>query len=259
MSNIFTINHLTYGNILKELSMTIDKKIVSISGPNNSGKTTLIRILGKEITEYRGLITWNEKNIEGYRLEEFEDNIQTVIPLETLFFTDNIVEEAYLENREISKEWIDYLLEGLKIKKLESKKINNYTEKEMILSQIFLALIHTPSIILLDSLSNYFNQKEIIGIIDFLKQYQEEHELMIIMTTIHLEDALLTDYLYILNDGQVALEGSPLEVLKSDNIINKIGLDIPFMVDLSVKLMDYDLLDKIVLSKDRMVEELWKK
>ena len=56
----------------------------------------------------------------------------------------------------------------------------------------------------------------------------------------------------------MALKGTPLEVLKHDNIINKIGLDVPFMVDLSVKLKDYDLIDGIELDQDRMLDILWK-
>ena len=93
---------------------------------------------------------------------------------------------------------------------------------------------------------------------NILHKYQEENNLTIIQTSINLEDSLTTDYLYIINNGEIALEGKPIEVLTNDNIINKIGLNLPFMVDLSVKLKDYDLLDKIILDKDRMVEELWK-
>ena len=64
--------------------------------------------------------------------------------------------------------------------------------------------------------------------------------------------------MYILDEGKVALEGIPLEVLEKDNIINKIGLNIPFMIDLSVKLRDYDLIEDIELDKNRMIEKLWK-
>ena len=78
------------------------------------------------------------------------------------------------------------------------------------------------------------------------------------MTTNNLCDTLNTDYLYILNEGEVYLEGEPLEILEKDNILNKIGLDIPFMIDLSVKLRDYDLIENIELDKNRMVDILWK-
>ena len=56
----------------------------------------------------------------------------------------------------------------------------------------------------------------------------------------------------------IILEGEPLEVLQRDNIINKAGLEVPFMIDLSVKLRDYDLVSSIELDQDRMVDILWK-
>ena len=54
------------------------------------------------------------------------------------------------------------------------------------------------------------------------------------------------------------LYGEPITVLSKDNIINKAGLDIPFMIDLSVKLKDYNLLNKIELDKERLIDTLWK-
>ena len=54
------------------------------------------------------------------------------------------------------------------------------------------------------------------------------------------------------------MEGVSKEILIRDNILNKIGLKVPFMYDLSVKLMDYNLLGDIELDKDRMVDQLWK-
>ena len=69
---------------------------------------------------------------------------------------------------------------------------------------------------------------------------------------------IYTDYLYILDKGKILLEGIPIEVLKKDNVLNKIGLQIPFMIDLSVKLKDYNLIDDTILNMDKMVNLLWK-
>ena len=73
----------------------------------------------------------------------------------------------------------------------------------------------------------------------------------------NLELSLYTDSLYIINEGKVALEGKPIDILQKDNIINKIGLTLPFMIDLSVKLRDYDLIDEIETDLDRMIDVLW--
>ena len=77
------------------------------------------------------------------------------------------------------------------------------------------------------------------------------------MTT-NLDNVLKTDYIYVINNSEIIIEGNPKEVLEKDNIINKAGLELPFMMDLSVKLRDYDLIKDIELDMDRMVNLLWK-
>ena len=69
---------------------------------------------------------------------------------------------------------------------------------------------------------------------------------------------MMCNYLYIINESTIILEGEPLSVLVKDNILNRIGLEVPFMIDLSVKLQDYNLLTTTELDMERMVEELWK-
>ena len=45
--------------------------------------------------------------------------------------------------------------------------------------------------------------------------------------------------------------------MKEENILNKIGLSLPYMADLSVKLIDYDLLDNIENDIEELVRKLW--
>lgn len=88
--------------------------------------------------------------------------------------------------------------------------------------------------------------------------YRSENEISIIMTVSNLEDSLSGDYLYIIKDSKVVLKGKPIDVLEKDNVINKIGLELPFMIDLSVKLRDYELITNIETDMDRLVNILWK-
>lgn len=256
MPNIIQIENIQYGHILKNLSFIIQDNYVTISGPNNSGKTTLIRILNREIKDYTGIITINNQNINEYKIDEYSSIIQTIIPTEILFLEETVEEEIKLQTN--NQEEINTILEELKIKKLLSKKTNTLTDREIIYIQLVLALSHNPIILILDNISSYLKKQDYQTIISFLKHYQTLHPLTIITTCMNLEESIESDYLYILNQGELALEGKPLELLKKDNIINKIGLNLPFMVDLSVKLIDYDLLKEVILEKDRMVEELWK-
>lgn len=260
MSNIAEINNLEYKDLFQKLCLKIEKnKFVTISGSNNCGKTTLIRILNKEI-ESSHSIKIMDKLIEEFPFEQYAKIIQTIIPTEIIFLEKNLADELHylcLESEKEKETFINYLLTNLKAKKIANKDFNILSKKEIILSQIAVALINKPKLLLLDNIDIYFTKDEIKNILLFLNSYKEKHDLTVIITTVDLEISLFTDYLYIIDNKKIALEGAPLEILQKDNIINKIGLNVPFMIDLSVKLKDYELLKNIELDIDRMVDTLW--
>ena len=255
--SILKITNINYKNILNNLSLNIEEnKFITISGANNSGKTTLMRIINREFPDTFDIEILGKK-LNDYNTEELARTIQCVIPNNIYFIETNLYEEMNY-NCNSNASYIDYICKGLKIKRIVNNNYNTYNQQELILSQLAIALSIQPKILLIDNISPYFNKKDIENIIIFLKEYQKKYNITIIYTTINLEESILTDYIYIINDGKIELSGIPIEVLQKDNIINKIGLNIPFMIDLSVKLRDYDLIKEIETDKDRMVEMLWK-
>lgn len=243
------------------LDISIEKNTIStFSGANNCGKTTLIRILSK-LLDIESEITLENKKISDYKLEEYNEIVKSVIPKEITFDEINIEEElynkCYLEYKE-KEQIINYIIKGLKIKKILTKDIKTLNSREITLTQIAIALINKPKLLLIDSLDIYFNLEDQKTIINFLKDYISTYGLTVVITTTDLEISLETDYLYIIDKGDLVLSGAPQEVLQKDNVINKIGLNIPFMIDLSVKLRDYELIKDIETDYDRMIEALWK-
>ena len=257
MNTILKVKGLKSNNLSFSI---IENSISTISGANNCGKTTLMKILGK-IIDCESEIEYNGKKISEISLDEYTNLVKIIIPKEIVFDENCIEEELYnkcnLEFKEKEK-IINYIIKGLKLKKDITKDINILNTKEIILAQIAISLVNKPQVLLIDSIDLYFEYEEQKKIIDFLKEYIEKYGLTVILTATNLDISIETDYLYIIDKGNLELEGKPLEVLKNDNVINKIGLNIPFMIDLSVKLKDYDLIDKVELDYDRMIETLWK-
>ena len=251
--NIIEVYNLKFKDIFEDLSLVIpENTIVSISGPNNCGKTTLIRILSREIITENILI--NGKTSDNYKIEDYSNIIQAVIPKEITFYEKTIKEELKRKNYYPNKK----LINSLKLNNSLNKDISELTDIEIIYTQILFSLLKEPKVLLLDSISLYLNDKEMEELLLFLKKYKEKYNLTIVFTTLNLKDSLYSDYLFIINNGKVLLSGSPIEVLKYDNILNKNGLEIHFIIDLSVKMMDYNLIDEPVLDMDRMVDTIWK-
>ena len=248
MTKIIEINNFSDDNLFENLTINVEKNtITTISGANSCGKTTLIRILNREVITKSNILL-NNININDYTVSEYTNLVQAVIPSEIIFNENTLEKELNNIN----------LVKGLRIKSILNKNIKDLTIKEKVLAQIAIALDTKPQVLLLDNIFIYFNDKEREEIFTFLRNFQKKYNLTVLLTTIDLRDSLYTDYLYIIGNKKIILKGEPIKVLEKDNILNKVGLNIPFMADLSVKLKDYDLLDSIILEKDRMVDILWK-
>ena len=225
--NDFIINNLNYNNILNDFSITIKKEsFVTIVGPNDCGKTTLLRVLST-------------------------NSIAIVIPKEIVFETNTLENELLFKNIDINK------INDKWDKRLLKKQFSKMTDKEMIISQIILEVESNKDIILIDDISSYFSYKERKKIWNTIKSILVKKKKIIVYLSILLDDSLDFERLYIMDKGKIVLEDEPLNIIIKDNVLNKIGLKLPFMVDLSVKLQDYNLIDDLELDVDRMVDRLW--
>ena len=111
--------------------------------------------------------------------------------------------------------------------------------------------------ILIDDFCLDNTKKETKDIVNLLKKISNNN-ITIVCATINLEAVCDFDYLYIIDGDKIVLEGIPNDVLVHDNILNKLGLPIPFMYDLPTKLSDYGIIDHLELDMDRMVDTIWK-
>lgn len=112
--------------------------------------------------------------------------------------------------------------------------------------------------IIVDDLCVNSTQKVMNSVLKTLKKLNKERKTTIICTTLNLECIVDFTYIYVVDQNEVVLQGTPMEVLVEDAKLSRLGLDIPLMYDLSVKLSDYNILDKVELDMDRMVETIWK-
>ena len=255
MEVILNINNLQYGNLFQNMTLSLEKeKIITISGSNYSGKTTLCRILDRRVLGDFN-INLLGKDINDYSLEKYNRLIQVVYPKEYRFAQKTPKEEVEMTHTSDEKKvWIQKELKELK---LLDKSIDKCTLTDKIWIQILMAILKAEEIIVIDNIDYYFTIQEQDKLYQLLRKCIKKWNCSIIMTTTSLDKAMDTDLLYILQNGEFVLHGEPITVLQHDNVINKAGLDVPFMIDLSVKLRDYELIKEIELEKERLIEALW--
>ena len=256
MSSLVSVDNLMLGPFTK-FSIEIPlNSLVFVTGSNNSGKSLLLKVLAG-LVNFKNKITYDKEIIKSDNdisyMASLNFNYATVLkniryPLERLGYEDDKINVLV---RDIAKD--------LKITNLLNKNIKDLNEYEKL--RVFLAskVIYNPKLLLLDDPCLFLSpleKEEFMGLLEQLRT----RGITIIMSSSSLDEVIYTinSIIYVLDKGKIVSKGDMLEVLSDDSLLNKIGLELPFMVDLSVKLEYYNLTDKINMSPLGMVESLWK-
>lgn len=265
MNEFLSVDNLEYKNLFEKLSFKIKQgQFVTISGGNNCGKTTLIRILSRKIPTKQSINLFG-RYIEEYPTAVWDEVIGTIIKQDKTTYLFSTVEEElrymidlYKKDKEVRNQVYKNILKTYKLTKYQQENPNKLDTVVKVKMELAKIMVTNPQVLLLDDICHKLDIKSQKEILEIIKDIKEQQGVTIIMSTSNLEISLMSDYLYIIDCGKILLEGIPLEVIQKDNILNRIGLDLPFMADLSVKLRDYNLIEEIELDMDRMVNVLWK-
>lgn len=94
---------------------------------------------------------------------------------------------------------------------------------------------------------------------DFLKLMNllERNNIHFINITSNIEEALYAQKLMVYVGGKVEIEGATVSVLKEEKILKRLGFSLPFVVDLSLQLNYYNLIDAVFLDERLLVDKLW--
>ena len=93
---------------------------------------------------------------------------------------------------------------------------------------------------------------------DIFKLLVVNYDMSVIFTTSDVMDCYGLDNIYVIGNNKIMLKGDYDEIIKNDNELAKVGIEIPLMVDLSRKLEFYDLIDEVYYDVDKVVNALWK-
>ncbi len=90
-----------------------------------------------------------------------------------------------------------------------------------------------------------------------IKKLKEQDKKIINYTT-EIEETIMLDYLILVHENKVIMEGKTEEVLLEEKIIKKLGFSLPCVVALSNGLKYYNVVNKTYFNKESLVDDLWK-
>lgn len=137
---------------------------------------------------------------------------------------------------------------------LNKEILNKYSDYKLITNSFnYDELIQYDKVIFFNVLNN-LDGNELKKLFDYLKS----HRIKFINVTNNMEEILYTKDLIIYDKGNIIAEGDTLELIKNDKLFRRLGFKLPFIVELSILLKDYGLVNKIYLDKESLVGDLWK-
>lgn len=267
--DIIEINNLMfrYGNkfIYDDFSLKIKRGTwVTIAGPNGAGKTTIVKVLAGLVKNYSDVTIMGKKVIKK-NLYEIRKEVGFVFDNPDNFFACETVEDELafsLENMAVQPSTIKKKIKEVsELLNLESLlKENPYSlsggEKQKV--ALGCALMLEPRILILDEALMMIDINEREKLLKVLKEYNRKKRVTIVSFTHNLDESIYSDRLVVLNNGKILVDGSFPRVFDEERVMRKIGLEVPFTVELSQKLRVYGLVDDIRLDLERLVNNVWK-
>lgn len=269
MEKIISIKKLNFGyndkKIFNDLSLDIEKgKFITLIGPNGSGKSTLIRII-LGLIKGTGKIKFNDEEINSKNTKNIISKIGVVFENPDDQFIGETVESDIafsLENMQVKpnviKKKVSAISKYLGIDNILNREPHTLSGGEKQLVALASALVKEPEVLIMDEALTMVDVDIREKIYDILKEVNKKDGITIINITHDMDEIIHGDSIMIMDNGKVVLDGLTKEVIKEEKLFNKLGLSLPFMAELSMKLKYYGLVEDIILDMNEMVDILWK-
>ena len=216
---IIEVNGLkkSFNNIeaVKGIDFFVKKgQLFSFLGTNGAGKSTTIKILCTLLDKNDGDVF-----IDGFRLGNDDNEIRKHIGV---VFQDSVLDDLLTvkENLMTRGRFYELTKEELNNKVDEVNKICELGEfinrpygklsgGQRRRADIARALINTPEILFLDEPTTGLDPKTKDSVWNMILKLQKEINMTIFLTTHYMEEASLSDYITIIDHGEVVAEGTP--------------------------------------------------
>lgn len=196
----------SYGfkNILDEISFDIlSGEKISLIGDNGCGKSTLLKIIAKEESQDKGIISYSKESTIGYlpqevniknnkmtvkeflyeevkeitelsnKLKKIENEFAKCDNLDTLLKKYSKLQEKFISlgGYEVDSK-INKITTGFKIERLVDHDISTLSGGEKRIVYFAKIMINNPSILLLDEPTNHLDMDTLIWLEEYLKYYK---------------------------------------------------------------------------------------
>ena len=274
MNNIIEVNNISFEYITEEdsfkaiddLSLNIKEgEFLVIIGHNGSGKSTLSKNLNAILMPTKGNILidgmdtreedklWDIRQTAGMVFQNPDNQIvATVVEEDVAFGPENLG----IKPEEIRRR-VDESLKSVGIYELRDRQPHLLSggQKQRVAIAGIIAM--KPKCVIFDEATAMLDPSGRKEVMNTIKRLNKEENISVIHITHFMEEAVDADRVIVMEKGKKVLEGTPKQVFSKIDMLKKIGLDVPYMTELSKELNKEGLkIESDILTVDEMVMQL---
>ena len=253
-------------NVLKNVSLSVEEgEYVAVIGHNGSGKSTLARLFNSLLIPDSGKVTVDGLSSDDKdTVFEIRKRVGVVFQNPDNQLVASIVEDDVAfgpENVGLSREEIGQRIDfALKAVGMEKYRYSSPTrlsggQKQRIAIAGVLAL--KPRVLVLDESTAMLDprgRKEVLGVVEKLNK---EQKVTVITITHYMDEVVHADKVFVVNDGEIVLSGTPQEIFKEKDKLKGWGLELPLASVIADKLKEKGVpLSEEILTEEQLAEEL---
>lgn len=198
------------------VNLTVEQgEFVAFLGPNGAGKTTTLKLLSGVINPTSGTcrvmghVPWKREN-------EYRRRFALVMGQKNQLWWDLPAQESFRLHQHIYgidpaefDATLNELTDLLQISKLLKQPVRELSLGERMKMELTAALLHSPEVLFLDEPTIGLDVVAQHNIQQFLKHYQEERKITILLTSHYMKDvAALCKRVVIIANGSIQYDGS---------------------------------------------------
>lgn len=274
MSSFIDVKNLIYEyknvdsvrRAVNNINIQIQKsKFIVVLGHNGSGKSTFAKHLNAIFTPTSGTVlidgldTKDDNKVLEIRQKcgmvfQNPDNqiVATVVEDDVAFGPENMG----VPSHEIRKR-VDDALSVVRMSEFATKAPHLLSggQKQKVAIAGIIAM--KPDCIILDESTSMLDPRGRKEVMNTVKKLNKEENITLIHITHFMEEAVDADYIYVMEEGEVVLEGTPKEVFINIEKLQSLGLDVPPMTLLCSELKKQDIqISPDILTVEEMIDSL---
>ncbi|HJB06126.1 MAG TPA: energy-coupling factor transporter ATPase [Candidatus Merdibacter merdigallinarum] len=263
------VEHLTFSydgeqDVLKDVSFQIEEgSYTTIVGHNGSGKSTIAKLLIGLMEAKSGTITVDGIKLTEKSVYEIRDKIGIVFQNpDNQFIGATVADDIAfgLENHQVPQEQMQTIIERFAQQVNMSKYLNSEPtklsggQKQRVAIASVLAI--APQILIFDESTSMLDPQGKAEINGLIRQIHQASGMTIVSITHDIEEMANSDHVIVMSEGQVVMDGTPEMILKREQELVELQLDVPFTLKFIREMEQNGISLKDEIKMEKVVEEL---